>query len=108
VGAARTAPAVDTGGVLVAEETSVTEMPTEVVRDADAVEVLTPDEGDMACEALAGRPLAGRPLAGGPLAGGPLAGGLLIGGTPVSAGGPGGTTVAVPTGGPLAGGVAAG
>jgi hypothetical protein len=93
VGAARTAPAVDTGGVLVAEETSVTEMPTEVVRDADAVEVLKPDEGDMACEALAGRPLAG---------------GLLIGGTPVSAGGPGGTTVAVPTGGPLAGGVAAG
>jgi hypothetical protein len=98
VGAARTAPTFDTGGVLVAEETSVTEMPTEVVRDADAVEVLTPDEGDMACEVLAGRPLAG----------GPLAGGLLIGGTPVSAGGPGGTTVAVPTGGPLAGGVAAG
>lgn len=66
-------------------------MPTEVVPDADAVEVFTPDEGGTS----------GEPLAEGPLAGGPV-----IGGTPVCAGGPGGTTVAVLTGGPLAGGVA--
>lgn len=71
-------------------------MPTEVVPDADAVEVFTPDEGGTS----------GEPLAEGPLAGGPLAGGPVTGGTPVCAGGPGGTTVAVLTGGPLAGGVA--
>jgi hypothetical protein len=88
VGAARTAPAVETGGALVAEEACVAEVRTEVVPDA---EVLTPDEGDTA-EGL--------------LTGGPLTEGPLTGGTPVSAGGPGGATVAVLTGGPLVGGVA--
>jgi hypothetical protein len=71
VGAARTAPAVDTGGALVADETSVNEMPTEVVPDADAVEVLTPDEGG---------------TSGGPLTGGPLAGGVAIESTELAGG----------------------
>ena len=91
---ARTAPAVETSEGPVEVEAVAVLAPVEEwaeVTGADVTEVLTPEDG--------ATPVEGITMVVG-TGGGPTEG------TPVSAGGAGGTTVAVLTGGPLTGAVA--